>query len=75
MSFLARKKFWARTAERAVKTTAQTAAATITANATGVLDADWTAIGSVSALAGLLSLLTSIGSGGVGDDGTPSLVD
>lgn len=75
MSFLASSQFWIQTAERAVKTVAQTAVATITANATGLLDADWTTIGSVSGLAGLVSLLTSIGSGAVGNDDSPSLVD
>lgn len=75
MSFLTHRLFWARSVERAVKTVAQTAVATITANATGLLDADWITVGSVSGLAGLVSLLTSIGSGYVGDDDTPSLVD
>lgn len=74
MSFLAETSFWVRTAERAVKTVAQTAVATITANATGLLDADWITVGSVSGLAGLVSLLTSVGSGYVGDD-SPSLVE
>lgn len=74
MSFLAERHFWVATAERAVKTVAQTAVATITANATGLHDADWLTIGSVSGLAGLVSVLTSIGSGYVGDD-SPSLVD
>lgn len=74
MSFLAERHFWVATVERAVKTVAQNAVATITANATGLLDADWITIGSVSGLAGLVSVLTSIGSGYVGDD-SPSLVD
>jgi r1t holin len=75
MSFLAQSSFWIQTAERAVKTVAQTAVATITANATGLLDADWVTIGSVSGLAGLVSVLTSVGSGYVGDDDSPSLVE
>ena len=74
MSFLTSRHYWAETIERAVKTIAQTAVATITANATGLLDADWITVGSVSGLAGLVSVLTSIGSGCVGDD-SPSLVD
>lgn len=60
------------TAERAVKTTAQAAVALITANATGLLDVDWPQLASVSGLAGLVSILTSIASAPFGGDG-PSL--
>ena len=47
--------------ERAIKTVAQTALATIAADQViGVLDVDWLTVASVAALAGILSLLTSV---------------
>ena len=46
--------------ERAAKTLAQTALATIGTAAIGVLDVDWVMVISVSALAGIMSLLTSV---------------
>ena len=46
--------------ERAVKTCAQVAIATIGVNAVGLLDVDWVQVLSVSALAGVMSLLTSV---------------
>ena len=46
--------------ERAVKTLAQVALATIGVNAAGLLDVDWVQVLSVSALAGVMSLLTSV---------------
>jgi hypothetical protein len=61
------------TAERAVKTVAQSAVALITANATGLLDVDWVQLASVSGLAGLVSVLTSVASAPFGGDG-PSLI-
>jgi len=45
---------------RALKTVCQTAAAMIGTGAIGILDVDWTAVLSASALAGVLSLLTSV---------------
>ncbi|WP_285120196.1 holin [Lactococcus petauri] len=62
------KTFWKDTAERAVKTFAQSMAAVLTAGVTGVLDVDWINALSVSLLATLVSILTSVGSGYVGDD-------
>ena len=70
-----KKEFWIAAVERAVKTVAQTAVATITAGATGLLEIDWVQIGSVSALAGLVSLLTSIGSDWVTGGTGPSLAN
>jgi len=53
------KKWIKAAAMRAVKTVAQTAAATIgTAAVLG--DVNWVAVGSASVLAGVLSLLTSV---------------
>lgn len=60
------------TAERAVKTFAQSGVALLTANATGLLDVDWVQLASVSGLAAVVSVLTSIASAPFGGDG-PSL--
>lgn len=60
------KAFWKAAAERALKTFAQAAIGVLTANATGVLDADWTQAGSVAGLAVVLSVLTSIAGGSSG---------
>lgn len=67
------RRFWKDTFERAVKTLAQAAVAVLTANATGLLDADWVTVGSVAGLAAVVSVLTSVGSGAV-TDGDASLV-
>ena len=54
------KKYWAFAGERAVKTCAQVMLATIGVTAAGIIDVDWVQVLSVSALAGLMSLLTSV---------------
>lgn len=54
------KRYWDYAAERAAKTLAQTALATIGVGAVGILEVDWVNVGSVSALAGIMSLLTSV---------------
>lgn len=59
MTILSRE-FWAYAGERAIKTFAQTALATLGGGTIGVLDVDWVGVGSVSAGAAILSLLTSI---------------
>ena len=45
---------------RAIKTMAQTAVGMLTGEMVGIMDADWIAVASVSAMAGIVSLLTSI---------------
>ena len=55
------KKLWIKAALiRAAKTTAQAAVAMIGTGAIGILDVDWMQVLSVSATAGILSILTSI---------------
>jgi hypothetical protein len=55
------KAFWSYAGERAVKTVAQTAIAALTVGGvTGVLDVAWVPLASGVALAGLVSVLTSI---------------
>ena len=58
--------------ERAIKTFAQSAAALLVAAGTGLLDADWVQIASVSGMAAVVSVLTSVGTGAV-TDGSPSV--
>lgn len=45
---------------RAVKTVAQTAVGMLSGSLVGVLEVDWLAVASVSVMAGIVSLLTSI---------------
>jgi hypothetical protein len=54
------KTYWNYAGERALKTIAQVAIATIGVTAAGLLDVDWLQVASVSALAGIMSLLTSV---------------
>lgn len=60
MSNLTTREFWASTAERAVRTAAQTAIALIGTNQVGILSLDWAQIGSVVATATVLAVLTAI---------------
>ena len=54
-------KHWLKTAGiRALKTVAQTAVGMLTGNMVGIMDVDWLAVISVAAMAGIVSLLTSI---------------
>jgi glyoxylate carboligase len=64
--------FWVAVTERSIKTIAQTAAALLVGNGVGLLNADWVSVLSVAGMAGVVSVLTSIGSATVGNDG-PSL--
>jgi len=54
------KKWWKAAGIRAIKTVAQTAAATIGTSA-AMGQVNWVMVGSSAALAGILSLLTSVG--------------
>ncbi len=58
------KSYWLRWAKaagvRAIKTVAQTAVALIGTNAIGITEVDWVGVASGAALAGVVSLLTSL---------------
>lgn len=56
------KEFWIAALNRAVRTVAQTAIATI-GTAALMSEVNWTAVASASVLAGVLSILTSISTG------------
>lgn len=60
MDMLKNKDWWKAAGTRALKTTAQSALALIGTNAIGVTDVDWIAVASAAALAGIVSLLTSL---------------
>jgi len=55
------KAFWKGTAERAIKTVGQAAAAFVTADVTGILDLNGVQLLSVAGLAGLVSVFQSVG--------------
>lgn len=56
------KEFWKSALIRAIRTVCQTAIATI-GTAVVISDVNWVMVGSASALAGILSILTSIATG------------
>lgn len=60
------------TAERAISTAAQSAIAMLSADGLGVLNTDWGQVGSVTALAAILSILKALAASQLGDGG-PSL--
>lgn len=67
-------KFWRATAERAVRTAAQTAVATLGADGLGIVDVDWGATASVTGMAALLAVLTAVATAGGKTDG-PGLTE
>ncbi|GAA4175721.1 holin [Gryllotalpicola koreensis] len=62
MSSIFSRAFLDYAAERAIKTAAQTAVASLAVGFTGILDVDWVGLGSVVGLATLTSVLTSVNS-------------
>lgn len=60
MDQLKNMKWWKAAGTRAIKTVAQSALALIGTNAIGVTDVNWVAVASAAALAGVVSLLTSL---------------
>ena len=61
MSCLKNKKWWEAAGVRAIKTVAQTALAIAgSSGALGLGDVNWVQVAAASALAGILSLLTSL---------------
>ena len=61
MNMLTNKQWWNCAITRAIKTMCQTAIALIGSNAVGILEVDWVAVLSASSLAGIVSILTSLG--------------
>ena len=66
--------FWRATAERAVKSFAQSLLAILSASSLGLLEVDWVTCLSTAAMATVLSLLSSVASCRVGPPGDPSTV-
>lgn len=57
------KEFWKAAGIRAIRTICQTAVALIGTNAVGITEVDWLGVASGAALAGVVSMLTSIATG------------
>lgn len=68
------KIFWKDTAERAVKTFAQSFGAVLIASGTGLLDVDWMNALSVAGLATVISVATSVGGIKAGEVSTAGYV-
>ena len=73
MNYLS-SSFWKDAIERAVKTFAEAALATLGAGALNVLTVDWVGVLSLGAGASVLSLLASVASSSLGNPGTASAV-
>lgn len=67
-------QFWKDTAERAIRTGAQTLIGLLVAGAT-ILTIDWAEAGAVIGTAMLASVLMSLMGSGIGDHESPSLLD
>ncbi|MEU4998080.1 holin [Streptomyces sp. NPDC021622] len=61
--------FWKATAERALRTFAQSLGAVLVAGATSLLDVDWEAALATAGMATLLAVLTAVGAGKAGTGG------
>ena len=57
MSTLFSRRFARTTAELAIRTTAQSAAATLVGLGTGLIDTDWVGVVSTAGMAGLIALI------------------
>lgn len=67
-------QFWKDTAERAIKTFCQSLVGALGAGASGLIGIDWVQALSIAGFATLVSILTSIGSIKIGDEGTAGIV-
>lgn len=67
--------FWKDAAERAFRTVAQTAGALLVAAGTDLLTTNWVGVVSAAGMAGLLSLLFSVGGETVHSTGRASFLD
>lgn len=66
------RAFWKATTERAVRTFAQAAGATLVGTGTGLIDTDWIGVLSVAGMAAVLAVLFAVGAGAATGTG-PSL--
>lgn len=69
MSSIWSAAFWTATAERAIRTFAQSLAAVLVAGATNLFDVDWPAALATAGLATLLAVLTAVAASGAGRPG------